>query len=256
MRRLRAAAGRPRHLVLAVGGGLLVALSTPPWGFWPLAFVGVVLLEVAVDAAPDRTRRALAGALFGAGWMYLGLAWMWFLTVPGYLVAAGLFAALHGAAAAVAPTGPWATVGRPAAHTIAEVVRLTVPFGGVPLASLGISQAAGPLLGLARLGGVTLLTWVVFQLGASVAAAVRDARGRDRSGSRRWATVPPAAVVLLIVFAAVAPAGRDTGDRLTVAAVQGGGEQGTRALDVPSRVVTERHLAATATIDPSAPRPI
>ena len=37
---------------------------------------------------------------------------------------------------------------------------------------------------------------------------------------------------------------------LTVAAVQGGGEQGTSALDVPSQQVTEALLAATATIEP------
>ena len=37
---------------------------------------------------------------------------------------------------------------------------------------------------------------------------------------------------------------------LDVAAVQGGGEQGTRALDVPSRIVTARHLEATRTIEP------
>jgi apolipoprotein N-acyltransferase len=53
------------------------------------------------------------------------------------------------------------------------------------------------------------------------------------------------------MVAALAPAGHDTGTELTIAVVQGGGEQGTRALDVPSRIVTERHLEATATIEPS-----
>ena len=37
---------------------------------------------------------------------------------------------------------------------------------------------------------------------------------------------------------------------LDVAAVQGGGEQGTRADDVPSAVVTQRHLEATRSIEP------
>jgi apolipoprotein N-acyltransferase len=32
--------------------------------------------------------------------------------------------------------------------------------------------------------------------------------------------------------------------------VQGGGEQGTRAIDVPTRIVTDRHLEATRTIEP------
>jgi apolipoprotein N-acyltransferase len=37
---------------------------------------------------------------------------------------------------------------------------------------------------------------------------------------------------------------------LDIAAVQGGGEQGTRAEDVPSEVVTQRHLEATRSIEP------
>ena len=58
---------------------------------------------------------------------------------------------------------------RPLAHTLVEVVRFSFPFGGVPLASLGIAQADGPLSGVARVGGVVLITWVVFQLGVALA---------------------------------------------------------------------------------------
>lgn len=251
---------RTRHLWCALGGGLLVALSMPPWGFWPLAVVGVAVFELGLGAGGElrRRQRALAGFLFGAGWMYLGLAWMWFLTVPGYLVAAAAFAGLHAGAAVLAPLGRWSTIGRPAAHTLAEIVRIAVPFGGVPLATLGISQAGGPLLGAARLGGVTLLTWIVLQLGVVAARAVHAGIGARREASRPGRTeltpglVAAAAAIVLVVAAVAAPRGRDTGAELTIAAVQGGGEQGTRALDVPSRLVTERHLAATASIAPSA----
>ena len=109
------------------------------------------------------------------------MCWMWFLTVPGYVFTALLFAGFHAAAAAVAPTGPWRTIGRPAAHTLVEAVRLGFPFGGVPLATLGISQAGGPLLGMSRVGGVILLTWVVFQVGC----------GAGRAGTGRSGVVPP-----------------------------------------------------------------
>ena len=60
-------------------------------------------------------------------------------------------------------------IGRPAAHTLAEALRFSFPFGGVPLASLGISQVGGPFLGVARIGGVILITWLVFQLGFALA---------------------------------------------------------------------------------------
>ena len=52
----------------------------PPWGFWPLAVVGVMLFEIALGDEPSRRQRFLLGYLFGAGWMYLGMGWMIQLT--------------------------------------------------------------------------------------------------------------------------------------------------------------------------------
>jgi apolipoprotein N-acyltransferase len=191
--------------------------------------------------------------------MAIGIAWMWFLTVPGYLFTALLFAGFHAAAAALAPTGRWRVIGRPAAHTLVETIRLGFPFGGVPLATLGISQAGGPLLGLARLGGVALITWVVFQVGFAVPAVVNGARhglqhwiGDRPLDGHRQGVASLAGVGVVLVLTALAPAGAPVsgGRALTIAAVQGGGEQGTSALDVPSRIVTARLLAATETIAP------
>jgi apolipoprotein N-acyltransferase len=245
------------RLVAAAVGGLLIALSLPPWGFWPLAFIGVIVFETALKNDLTRRVRALFGFAFALPWMVMGMGWMWFLTVPGYIVTALLFAGLHAAAAAAAPTGPWRTIGRPAAHTLAEVIRMLVPFGGVPLATLGISQAGGPLLGLARVGGVVLLTWVVFQVGFALggpAPGVPAIAARRRPGAKGQphGVVAIGVIVLVTVLAAVAPEGHDA-DRpsLTIAAVQGGGRQGTSALDVPSSSVTRAHLDATATIEPS-----
>lgn len=238
---------------LALGAGLLVASSLPPWGVWPLAVAGVALFEVSLGEYPTRRQRLLRGTAFGLGWLAPGMGWMWFLTAPGYVVAALLFAGLHGLAAVIAPAGPWRVIGRPAAHTLVEVIRLVVPFGGVPLATLAIGQAGGPLLGVARVGGVILLTWLVFQLGFALAgpspyvpATVRRRGTRpEYHGAAGFA-----AVVVVLVLAAVAPSGADTGRGLRVAVVQGGGPQGTLAIDTDPREVVERHLAATATIGP------
>jgi apolipoprotein N-acyltransferase len=249
-RRVPASAARP---AMAAGGGVLVALSMPPWGFWPLAFAGVVVFELALDADHSAGRRARLGLSFALPWMLLGMAWMWFLTAPGYLVTSLLFAALHAGAAAIAPSGPWRLVGRPAAHTLAEIVRMLVPFGGVPLATLGISQAGGPLLGVARIGGVILLTWIVFQTAATLASWAPEllARERPRFEEHRPAAATLAAVMVVALLASVAPEASDIdAEPMTVAAVQGGGEQGTSALDVPSSQVTRAHLEATASIVP------
>ncbi|WP_116999868.1 apolipoprotein N-acyltransferase [Desertimonas flava] len=244
---------------LAALGGLAAALSLPPWGWWPLSFVGVALLEVGLGPTPHRRARFGAGFTFGFVWLVIGTAWMWQLTAPGYVVANAVFGLYHGVAALAAPAGRWRLVGRPLAHTLVEALRLSFPFGGVPLATFGIAQAGGPFLTLARVGGVILITWFVFQVGIAAGAAGGAAAGSWRTADPvhdRWRAVPVpslAAVALtLVVFVVslVAPRGHGTGTFVDVAAVQGGGEQGTSAEEVPSRLVTERHLEATASIEP------
>ena len=230
------------RFALALGGGFLVALSLPPWGWWPLAIAGVVVFELALGTQPGRAARFWRGFAFGFGWLAMGIGWMWQLTVPGYIAASIIFASLHGVAALASPGGRWRVIGRPAAHTLVEALRFSFPFGGVPLASLGISQAAGPLAGVARVGGVILLTWVVFQLGFAIGALIQH--------PDRVAVIAAGAALVVPIVALVAPRGTGTGVQLDVAAVQGGGEQGTSSLDVPSSVVTARHLEATRTITP------
>ena len=257
---------------LALVGGVLVALSLPPWGYWPLAFLGIIVFETTLGESPDRGTRFRCGWLFAAGWLVPGLAWMWFLTAPGYLLATALFAGFHGVAAMVAPTGRWRVIGRPAAHTLAEALRFCFPFGGVPLASLAISQSAGPLIGIARIGGAVLLTWVTFQIGFALAgpspAVPAFARRRHRGASGApHGVLAIIAVVLVIAVAGVAPSGQTTGKSLRVAIVQGGGPQGTHATvtsycaadgtpnDIgpltDSACVTQRHLETTRTLQPS-----
>ena len=244
-----------------------MAASLPPWGAWPLAFVGVAVFELALGATPDRGTRFRFGWLFAAGWLFPGLVWMWFLTAPGYIVASALFAVFHGVAAMAAPTGRWRILGRPAAHTLAEALRFCFPFGGVPLASLAISQSAGPLIEVARIGGAVLLTWITFQLGFALAGLLPLARqhSAERVAGRDGAAQPAsgnvagiaqsgvalASVAVVMLVGVIAPSGTATGRALRVAVVQGGGPQGTHAIHTDSRLVVERHLAATRTLQPS-----
>ncbi|MCU1367112.1 MAG: lnt [Ilumatobacteraceae bacterium] len=267
---------RPRRptkkAFVALGAGVPVALSLPPWGLWPLAFVGIIVFETALGEDPSRGTRFRYGWLFAAGWLFPGMVWMWFLTAPGYLLATALFATFHGLAALVAPTGRWRVIGRAAAHTLAEALRFCFPFGGVPLASLAISQSAGPLVGVVRIGGAVLLTWITFQIGIAIAAPspfVPQYARRLRSGAEgaHHGVVALVVVIAIVVIAAIAPSGTDTGRSLRVAVVQGGGPQGTHAVDVTycaadgtpaasgplsgSACVTQRQLEATRTLQPS-----
>ena len=252
---------RLARLALALGAGALVALSMPPWGWWPLSFVGIAAFGFAQSAAPvrngasGRRGRAATGYAFGAGWMFLGMGWMVQLTAPGYLVAGAVFAGYHAVAAWIAPSGRWAIVGRPAAHTLVEALRFSFPFGGVPLASLGIAQVAGPFAGIGRVGGTILVTWFTFQIGFALGALVTDVAAQRSAASprRRLLRVPEriglaaagVAIGVLVLAVVVAPQGGATGDTLRVAAVQGGGRQGTSATEVPWPDVFIAHLAAT-----------
>ena len=219
-----------------LGSGALVAASLPPWGWWPLAFVGLALFIRLIRNQPRRSRFA-RGLLFSAGWLAPGMGWMWFLTKPGYPVAVVMFACLHGVAAAVAPSGRHQHWAIPAAFAVAEGIRFCFPFGGVPLASLAISQVSGPWSGLAAVGGAVLLTWFTMHVAALVALPVK--RGALLT------TVLAAAVVM-----GVTPGGHDTGRTISVAYVQGGGPQGTHAVNTDRRLVVDRHLAATRKLSP------
>lgn len=227
----------------------------PPWGWWPLAFVGLAVFSAIEYRAQTTSDRFFAGLVFGCGWYLPAMSWMWFLTAPGYVIAALLFASLHGAVSALTGHSRFDSshvVAAPALHTLAETLRLSFPFGGVPLATIGVSQVSGPFRSVAGLGGVIALTWLTWQIAALLAR--RSHRFAGESIWRRSAWIGSAAV---IIIGFVAPNGEDTGRTLRVVAVQGGGPQGTRAINTDPREVVERHLEATQMIgDPDDARPI
>ena len=240
---------KKQYLVAAVAAvaGLLVAFSLPPWGWWPLAYVGVALFAA---CRPTNNRaRFIFGTMFALAWLAPGMAWMWFLTAPGYVIAALLFSALHGIAAmitgAVTDQHKHRTVVGPLAHTLAEALRFSFPFGGVPLATLAISQAASPIAPIVRVGGPLLLTYIVLQIGFLL-AGLRDTKTPKRSVQALVIAV--VVVAILPIAGSIAPHGHDIGRSLNIAAVQGGGPQGTLAINTNSRDVVVRHLEATQTI--------
>jgi len=215
----------------------------PPWGWWPLAFVGLSVFSAIEYRARTAAERFSAGLLFGCGWYLPSMSWMWFLTAPGFVIAALLFASLHGVASVLSGHSRLDSshvVAAPALHTLAETLRLSFPFGGVPLATLGISQVAGPFRSVAGLGGVIALTWTSWQIGALLAR-----RSHRLAGERAWRRAAWLGSAAVILIAPLAPSSSDSGRMLRVVAVQGGGPQGTRAINSDPREVVERHLEAT-----------
>jgi apolipoprotein N-acyltransferase len=232
----------PRLLVVlrALAAGSALCLSMPPFGFWPLAFGGLVLVDGLIDGQPR-------GARFARGWVVAmacfvpSLSWMTALTAPGYLVACALYSVMLGLGIAAAPPGRGRWLAMAGTWTLAELVRWSWPFGGVPLANLAIGQVAGPLAPVLRVGGPVLLLLATVLLGQAAAAAWR------RAGRAALALL--GAVAALVLGAMVAPQGHPSG-RAVVALVQGGGEQGTRKTDTGVVDVFERHVSASELVDP------
>ncbi len=212
----------------------------PPWGWWPLAVVGLALLPGLFDGT-DRRGRFWWGWVVGLAWLVPSTVWVVDFSIPGYLVTAGLLSSFIGLAAAALPDDRRTSyLAIPAVLTLAEFARTTVPFGGVPLSTLAMSQVASPVGMVARVGGTVVLTLATVALGMAVAAAA----------ARHWrpALIAAAGVLALVALAQVAPSGEDIGP-LEVAVVQGGGPQRTRAVDSDADAVFERHLAASADIE-------
>ena len=219
-------------LLGAVLGGLCLAASVPPWGWWPLAFVGVAIWDRllagasspeplpavvaaghllvravdAVDVRPDRPR--LPGRR--AGVRRLRRRRRHPRARPGRPVVG-------------------AVAGRPGAFTLAEAARWTFPFGGVPAGDhrhepgRRAARAGGPGAVRHRRGVLRRRRRrrPVGGVGAQLAVGRR----------RRW---PP--LVLAWGIGVVAPTGDDI-RHIEVALVQGGGPQGTRAEDTDPREV-------------------
>jgi len=219
--------------------GLCLAGSVPPWGWWPLAFIGILLLDRLLADQPAN-RRFGRTWLVAATWLYPAMLWMWDLTAPGYVAAGAFYAAYFGIAAALGPSGPARRLVLPGAFALAEVARWSWPFGGVPLAHVGLSQVNTPLIHTARLAGPLLVVVSVVIIGQALSALW------DRQG--RTAAIGFAVVVLLVAGGLLHPRSSVV-DVVDVALVQGGGPQQTRASSDQEPVVLSRHVEASNLIN-------
>jgi apolipoprotein N-acyltransferase len=262
-----------RVAVPSVVSGVAVALSLPPWGWWPLAFVGAAVLYWRLAGLRLRTR-LLAGWLAGLGCYVPGLFWARAFNWYGAAVLMAAEALSTAVAAGLVPPVRGRLPAFAGAFTLLEAVRMTWPFGGLPIGGVFLGQAGGPLLGTARLGGPLLLTAVVWLGGAGLgelalrltaghSTAVHPAgtpqagdRAVHRAGSRSLArpgviagTAGGVVAVLLVVAVGIAGALAADGGvpvrRISVAAVQGGGRRGFSQQEVSSATVYAAQLAAT-----------
>ena len=223
-----------------IASGMCLAFSMPPWGWWPLAFISLFLLDQLLSGVGLSKKRFLIGFSFGVGWLFPSTFWMIALTIPGYIVQGFLFSAFVGFAALIVPRGVCRWLALPAAFVIIEALRYRWPFGGVPLATLAMSQSSAPLGHTVRILGPLFLSALVVVAGVVLSSL----------WEREWklATYTGVSLVALWAIGFAVPNGDPIGET-TVAIVQGGGEQGTRAIDTDEREVFEKHLKASSNVE-------
>jgi apolipoprotein N-acyltransferase len=254
-------------LAAGCGAGVLVALSLPPFGWWPLAWIGFGAVAFLLPGLSVWPRVMLGGGL-GAAQYSIGLFWVHEFSLPGCIVLI-LWSSLYIAAAlALVPTARRRSVvlALPALLILADWLRDRYPFGGLPLGEASLGQAAGPLAPTLRLGGSLLLTGETVLVGVVLAEALyllrswrqlqspwsAGAPGRQNRG-REWVaalTVTAVAIAFpLIGSSSPSGAGGDVAP-IRVALVQGGGPRGTRAIDTDPDVVFGRHLTESRKLQP------
>ena len=222
-------------------------MSVPPAGWWPLGLAGVGLAGALLAGRPVR-QRVLVGFTAGIGLYGVTLIWLTQFNFLGGLLVVALESGFLALAAALTPPGRGRMLAWPAALAATTALRTVLPFGGLPMGGLELGQAAGPLAPAARLGGPLLLIAV-----AAVAGLVLETLAR-MIVTRRPQHLLAGATALALAFLGpvagrAAPDGKVVGS-LRVAAVQGGGRRGLRAVDNPPALVYQAQLQADAVLNP------
>jgi len=215
-------------LLLAVAGGVVADLGFPGTDLWGLGFVGVAMLFLALGRDSARWN-TLVGLAWGLAFFIPHLSWTAIVVGPAVAIALpvleALFVALFGLAWSWARRGAviWRSptlqvLGFAVLWVAVEELRAVAPFGGFPWGRLAFAQADSPLLRLASLGGVPLLSGVAAAIGALLAVAFLAAR---RIQVLRT-LVSLGAVVGLLLVGLVVPVGtRAEAGTLHIGAVQG-----------------------------------
>lgn len=252
---------RATSLVLAVGAGLLCDAGFPGLAWWPLTFLAIGLLFIAMGRDSARWN-ALVGLVFGLAFFLPHLTW-----VQGSVGMVPWLALSLVEAASVAAVGAaWAWARRGAViwsaaryqvpvfallWVAAEELRQVAPFGGFPWGRLAFSQADSPLGRWAWAGGAPLVSLLVVLVGVTVALALLALRRVDVGAASAWVLLG-AAVLGAGWLLPLDSAAQD--GRLQVGAVQGNvPDLGLDAFQ-QQREVLDNHVEGTyALLDRSAP---
>lgn len=229
--------------LLAGAAGCAVGLAFPPYGqtvLMPVGIAGLLLLT--------RHRRGRAGFgygwAFGIGFMLVLMPWLQVIGYDAWLALAvieGSFYGLMGLSWSWLSRFRWWPPAAAAAWVGAELLRGTIPFGGLPWGRLAFGLADTPFDRYGRLGGTALVSFVAV---LAIALAV-DAVSRRKVLSGAVRVAAAAALVLVSLLLPVGLAG--AAGSVTVAAVQGNVPGDGLGAFAERRAVLDNHASATRT---------
>lgn len=262
LRLVAAALARLPQLGAVIAAGLLLCASFPPLSWWWAAIVAIALLaEVLTRPATTPAGGFGYGLLCGLACYVPLLPWIKGLVGPlpwlALAVLCALFPAAFGLLAVLVRRLPGWPLWFAAVWAAQEWLKSVFPFGGFPWGVLGFGQTDGPLLPLAALGGVPLVSVAVVLLGCAITALGIEIvdwlrYGPDPTG-RPPAVVLPGICICLVLFTAVAAtpgvrhSGAGAGDdpMITVAAVQGNVPRLGLDFNAQRRQVLDNHVTET-----------
>jgi apolipoprotein N-acyltransferase len=236
------------RLLGAAAGGWLLYLSFPPSPAWYLALPAFALLGQVVRGGTARAGFGL-GCVFSLAFLLPLLVWVGALVqeVPWIALSAfeSLFVAASVAGMALVTRLPLWPLWAAAVWLVGEAVRSRVPFGGMPWGRVGFGQPDGPLLPLAAVGGVPLLSFATVLAGLALGELVRRLVAREVRAAAAVAALAAAALVSGPLAAAV-PAAPGAPDRVaTIAAVQGNVPRLGLDFNAQRRAVLDNHVRVT-----------
>jgi apolipoprotein N-acyltransferase len=223
---------------------------------WPAAIVGFALLAWVLT---DRSTTAVGGMgfgfLFGLAFYLPLLPWTGIFVgaLPWFALSTmcALFPALFGLVAVTVRELPGWPLWWASCWVSIEWLKCSFPFGGFPWGVVGFGQADGPLASFARIGGVTLVSFVVVLTSFLVFVLAR------RMSSRTRLLADPVALRAATVLVAVAVGclgssmlvrqhtGPEAAETLTVAAVQGNVPRLGLDFNAQRRAVLGNHVEET-----------
>jgi apolipoprotein N-acyltransferase len=212
-KRVRACAPTPVEAALAVLSAVLLVLSFPDFELWPLAWVALAPLFLAIASRPQRGRAFLLGWITGTLFFYGSCYWLtyamiryggiprgvaYLLIIPPTMIA-GLFPAICSTllARAVYRFGTRALFIAPLLWVTFEWARLGLI--GQLWNAIGYSQAyVTPLIQTARWGGVYAVGFLIVMVNAAIAYALLQ----KKASALKWsvAAILCVAAVIFLSF--------------------------------------------------------